>query len=371
VTATFIPGLELARLYYAEVVRPLLDTHMPGLVHTAALIGPGSEVLGFDTPRSTDHDWGPRLQLFLPDETADAAAQVGELLTTQLPAGFRGYPTVFAQSGARPGRRPSHHVLVAGMRSWLTGWLHFDPTGPIVLADWLGAPTQKLAEITGGAVFHDGLAGTSAGLSEVRARLSWYPHDIWLYVMACQWQRINQEEPFPGRCAEVGDDLGSMVVTARLARDLMRLALLQQRRYPPYSKWLGTALARTPAWRDLGPLLTAALGASSWRDREHGMARAYEAAARLHNATGVTPPLDPEVRPTFYDRPFQIPDSGRFVRALRDQIRAERVRSLPLTGAVDQFIDSTDAIGDPDLRHAAIVTQLADVSAADLPRTRA
>jgi hypothetical protein len=365
VTTTFIPGLELARLFYAEAVRPLLDTHVPGLVHTAALIGPGSEVLGFDTPRSTDHDWGPRLQLFLADDAAagGAAAQVGELLTARLPAEFRGYPTVFPQSGARPGRRPTHHVLVAGMRSWLTGWLHFDPTRPIELADWLGAPTQKLAEITGGAVFHDGLAGTDAGLSEVRARLCWYPRDVWLYVMACQWQRISQEEPFPGRCAEVGDELGSIVITARLARDLMRLALLLQRRYPPYSKWLGTALARTPAGPDLAPLLSAALCTSSWRDREHSMARAYETVARLHNATEVTPPLDPAVRPTFYDRPYQIPDSGRFVHALRDQIRDERVRSLPLTGAVDQFLDSTDALGDRDLRHAATATQLADVSA--------
>ncbi len=370
-TKTFIPGLELARLFYAEAVRPLLDTYVPGLVHTAALIGPGSEVLGFDTPRSTDHDWGPRLQLFLPDETAaaGAAAHVCELLAARVPAEFRGYPTVFLRSGSRPGLRPTHHVLVAGLRSWLTGWLHFDPAGPIGLADWLGTPTQKLAEITGGAVFHDGLAETTASLSEIRARLSWYPHDIWLYVLACQWQRISQEEPFPGRCAEVGDELGSMVITARLARDLIRLALLLQRRYPPYSKWLGTALGRTPAGRDLRPLLSAALSASTWRDREQNMARAYEMVARLHNAIGVTPALDPAVRPTFYDRPYQIPEGGRFVRALRDQIRDEYVRSLPLTGGVDQFIDSTDALGDGDLRHAATATQLAGVRAAEPPPT--
>jgi hypothetical protein len=338
-------------------------------VHTAALIGPGSEVLGFDTPRSTDHDWGPRLQLFLADEAAaaGATAQVGELLAAQLPAEFRGYPTVFAQSGARPGRRPTHHVLVAGLRSWLTGWLGFDPAAPIALADWLGAPTQKLAEVTGGAVFHDGLAGSDAGLGAVRARLSWYPHDIWLYVLACQWQRIGQEEPFPGRCAEVGDELGSIVVTARLARDLMRLALLLQRRYPPYSKWLGTALARTPAGGQLQSLLSAAVSANTWQDREHYLSAAHESVARLHNAVAVTPRLDPAVRPTFYDRPYRVPDASRFVCALRDQIRAGAVRSLPLTGAVDQFIDSTDALGDRDLRHAATASQLASVSGTDPP----
>jgi Domain of unknown function (DUF4037) len=356
----FIPGLELARLFYVEAVQPLLDAHVPGLPYSAALIGPGSEVLGFDTPRSTDHDWGPRLQLFLSDEAvaAGAAAHIGDLLATRLPAEFRGYPTVFARSDARPGRRPTHHVLVAGLRSWLTGLLGFDPLTAITLADWLATPTQLLASITGGAVFHDGLAKADAGLSSLRVRLSWYPHDIWLHVMACQWQRIGQEEAFPGRCAEVGDELGSMLVTARVVRDLMRLVLLIQRRYPPYSKWLGTAFARTSAGADLVPLLSAAMSAPLWPDRERSLCGAYQAVARLHNAAGVTPPLDPAVRPTYYDRPFRVPDAGRFVHALRDQIQDEAVRSLPLIGAVDQFVDSTDAHGDRALLRAATEAQL-------------
>ena len=62
---------------------------------------------------------------------------------------------------------------------------------------------------------------------------------MWRYVLACQWKRISQEEAFVGRCGEVGDELGSAVVAARLIRDVMRLVLLIERRYPPYSKWLG------------------------------------------------------------------------------------------------------------------------------------
>ena len=383
-TARFIPGLELASLYYADVVRPLLDEEFPGLRYTAALIGPGSDVLGFDGQRSTDHDWGPRLQLFLPDadDAADLCARVSDLLTARLPAEFRGYRTVFPKSSA-PGAPPSHWVTVAGLRQWLSGALGFDPTLPIGLSDWLSAPTQVLAEITGGEVFHDGLGdddgngshdrngshdshgshdsdgrqdntNRASGLGAVRAALAWYPRDIWLHVMACQWQRIEQEEAFPGRCAEAGDDLGSAVVTARLVRDLMRLVLLMQRRYPPYSKWLGTAVARTAAADQLLPSLTAAVSAASWPGRERALSAAYEAAARLHNAIGVTPPLDPAVRPTYYDRPFAVPDAGRFVRALRDQISVEEVRELPLIGAVDQFIDSTDAIGDSALRRSAV-----------------
>ena len=57
----FIPGLELAGAFYREAVGPLIGD----VPHAAALIGTGSDVLGFDTARSTDHGWGPRVQVFV------------------------------------------------------------------------------------------------------------------------------------------------------------------------------------------------------------------------------------------------------------------------------------------------------------------
>lgn len=61
----FLPGLKLSRALYTDAVAPLLSEALPGLPHAAALLGPGSEVLGLDTGRSTDHGWGPRLQLLV------------------------------------------------------------------------------------------------------------------------------------------------------------------------------------------------------------------------------------------------------------------------------------------------------------------
>jgi hypothetical protein len=61
-------------------------------------------------------------------------------------------------------------------------------------------------------------------------------------VLVCQWARIGQAEAFPGRCAEAGEELGSAIVTARLACDLIRLRLLMRRRYPPHSKRVGRGL---------------------------------------------------------------------------------------------------------------------------------
>src|SRR5437879_10166084 len=98
-------------------------------MHSAALIGEGSEVLGFDTPRSADHDWGPRLQLFLrPDAVGEHRDDIGTVLAERLPAGFLGYPTNLAAVGDGRTRRMQdssgrrqHGVVVAEPSDWFRG----------------------------------------------------------------------------------------------------------------------------------------------------------------------------------------------------------------------------------------------------------
>src|SRR5258708_32242427 len=88
--APFIPGLALAGAFYEEVVRPLLDEAFPQLEHAAALLGAGSEVLGFDTERSTDHDWGPRLQLFVADGgSRELCDEITAMVSPPPPAALR------------------------------------------------------------------------------------------------------------------------------------------------------------------------------------------------------------------------------------------------------------------------------------------
>src|SRR5262249_23428302 len=92
----FIPGLRLSELFYHEAVRPLLDASFPGLAHSAALVGSGSEVQGFDTPMSTDHHWGPRVILFLSEaDCAKYQSSIHDLLSQKLPYSFHGYSTHF------------------------------------------------------------------------------------------------------------------------------------------------------------------------------------------------------------------------------------------------------------------------------------
>jgi hypothetical protein len=322
----FVPGLDLSRGFYFEVVAPLLA----GTRHSAARLGEGSDVLGFDTPRSTDHGWGPRLQLFV--ERGDLPA-VATSIERGLPETFGGWPVRFGWDEVPV----SHHVETDTIDGWLDRRVGIGRPGDLGPVDWLATPQQLLLGATAGEVFHDGLGE----LSTVRAGLAWYPDDVWLWLLACQWQRIGQEEAFVGRTAEVGDELGSRLVVGRLARDLIRLCFLLERRYAPYTKWLGSAFARLEASGEVGPALELALDARDQAARERALAEAYEAVATRHNRLAVTDFVEPTVRP-YYSRPYVVIAASRFVDACLARVEDPLLRSLPLVGGVDQLADSTD-----------------------------
>jgi hypothetical protein len=333
----FVPGIELARDFYEEAVAPLLG----GAEHAAGLLGWGSDVLGFDTARSTDHGWGPRLQVFV---EAGAVADVRRAIEDGLPEEFRDWPTRFGWDDVPV----SQHVDVVPLGEWLHERLGFDPRAGISTRDWLAAPQQRLLEVTGGAVFHD----DRGELAAVREQLAWYPDDVWLWLLACQWRRIDQEEAFVGRTAEVGDELGSRVIVARLVRDAMRLALLFERRYAPYTKWLGSAFAQLDASATLRLSLLNVLSAADYAAREEALVSAMERLAARHNALGATRPVETAVR-LFHTRPFRVLGSARFVEACLERVGDEWLKSLPLGGAVDQFVDSSDVLSEPRAFRAA------------------
>jgi hypothetical protein len=333
--AQFVPGLELVRSYWQEVVRPVIDFKLPAERRAAALIGDGSDVLGFDTAQSTDHGWGPRLFVFA-DVTPDEARQLDDLVDKSLPATFRGWPTRFP---ARDGARVRHQVRIMGLRAFFERYLGWDATRPPVDADWLATPTQLLGALTAGAVFEDG-PGT---LTAARRRLVWYPDHVWLYLLGCQWRRVDQEEAFVGRAGQVGDELGSAVICARLVRDLVRLCFLLERRYTPYTKWMGTAFERLDCSPSLTPLLRQTLAAHSWQERARWLVAAAEEVAARFNRLGLIAPLDTTARP-FFDRPFRVLGSGRFAEAC---LAGTPFGRLGPVGAVDQFVDSTDVLSNP------------------------
>ncbi len=357
----FMKGLSLNRSFYHEAVAPLLAEGFPGLVYSAARIGAGSDVLGFDTEMSMDHDWGPRLEIFLSEEDyVKRREAIHRYLSARLPHCFRGFPVSFTtpnpsdngtqimdyafQSGP-----VNHRVSIHTLKSFLTERLGIPLWDALEPQDWLSFSEQSLLEVIAGEVYYDGLGE----LGRARQALDYYPRDVWLFRLASQWQRLSEEEAFVGRCGEVGDDFGSRLVTARLVRDLTKLCFLLERKYAPYGKWLGTAFAGLKCHCKIEPPLRAALRADTWREREGALTEAASLAGQLQNALEIAPSLDTGAR-QFHNRPFLVIDASRFAEAVRFQISDGWIRGLPLSGGVDQFCDcvgiTTDAEKSRSLR---------------------
>jgi len=355
-TPTFISGLELNARFYTEIVRPLLDRHFPGLPHSASLMGYGSDVLGLDTVMSTDHNWGPRLQLFLAPAAYDQQQEaIDQMLRRQLPPTFLGYAVGFTepdmadggvQRMATEGRGEMRHLIeIVTVPAYYRRYLGIDPHADLSAVDWLVLGEQKLLEVTAGRVYHDGLDE----LVKLRAKFAYYPHDVWLYRLASQWMRISQEEAFMGRCGDVDDELGSHIVAARLVRELMRLAFLLERRYAPYSKWFGTAFSRLQCGPTLTPLLNRVLDANPWQAREKPLCEAYVLLADMHNALGVTERVEPTIT-DYFNRPYKVIFAGRFSDATRKAISDERIKAIAADiGSADQLVDCTDVTAQPQV----------------------
>jgi len=352
----FIPGIELARKFYEEAVKPILEVDFSGMPYSATLIGPGSEVLGFDTEMSTDHHWGPRAMLFLHERDYERYADaLIELLRQKLPVRFCGYSTNYSEPDPHDhgvqhlqevkNSPVNHRVEVHTTRSFFLNYLGFDIVRALEPADWLTFPEQKLRTIVAGAVYHDEI-----GLHAVRDRFKYYPRDVWLYLMACGWNRIGQEDHLMGRAGLVGDELGSAIIGSRLIRDLMRLCFLIEREYAPYSKWFGTAFAQLFCAKALTPSLQRAQFAMTWGEREQGLIEAYQQVAAMHNSLGITESLPTR---NFFDRPFKVITLHGFSKALCSQIidpKVQQIANRHLNGGTDMISDHTDILSNTQWR---------------------
>lgn len=355
---SFIPGLELNCRFYHEVVGPLLTTSFPDLPYAAALIGPGSEVSGFDTEMSMDHDWGLRLFIFLKEEDKNKGDAIADRLSHQLPDVFDGFPVSFPIAQSEPKMRVmmrpvsgsiNHRIIPITLRDFVRIQSGYDIAQPVKVTDWLTIPSHVLGELTSGVVYHDG----TGELTAFREQIAWYPHDVWLYLLASGWQRIGQEEHLMPRAGFVGDELGSALISSRLVRDAMNLCFLMEKRYAPYPKWFGTAFKQLRCAGQLWPMLWQVQVSSTWLEREASLTQVYEILARMHNALNVTEKL-PETTSPFYDRPFQVIHAEMFAQALVEQItdpEVQRIAKRRLIGNINQWSDNTDIEG---LEHARL-----------------
>lgn len=348
----FIPGLELGRRFYFDAVRPILDADFPDLPHAAAQIGTGSDVLGFDNATSTDHDWSPSVMVFLTEtDWPRYAKSIQQVMGEKLPFDFMGYPVHSVQAPgedegtrimAATRQRPIHHsvwaVTVSKVFQHHLGW---NIGEQLHIVDWLTIPSQLLRGFTAGAVHFDNVGE----LTRIREQLRWYPQDVWLYLLAAAWLRIEASEPLVGRTGDVGDELGSSLIGARLVHEVMRLCFLMERQYAPYAKWFGSAFKQLNCASELTPWLLKVQYSTHWKDRENALVQVYQIVAAMHNQLGITDPL-PEVPSVFrHSRPYLVLHGDRFAKAILNRISDETIKPLlegSIIGGIDQWLDHDD-----------------------------
>jgi hypothetical protein len=326
-------GLDLARGLYEEVVGPALT-----VPHTACLIGEGSEVIGFDTDRSTDHEWGPRLQVLVGEE---AIASTRIAVEETLPDTFRGLPTRWFSLAAG---QITNHIDVDTTERWLAQHLPTLPADPD-LAHWLAAPQQHLLQLTAGQVFRDDLGV----LTHRRQTYAWYPDDLWRWLLASQWHLIGNTEPLLGRTIDSGDRRGARLLTARLCQLVMEMAYLQQRRYQPYPKWIGAGFQRLPPARVLGPLLDVALDQEPTLRPDGPLQQALLVLATGHNALELSVPVEATITDFTVGvndavRPFPVLNTPAFIDATVTSITDPALAKLPRVGALDQLTHGDDQL---------------------------
>jgi hypothetical protein len=338
----FVPGLELNHNFYHNIVKGLIADNFPGLQYSASLIGYGSDVLGYDNPISMDHNWGPRMQIFLRDEDYEEyKGKIDELLKWKLPLTYRDFPTNFTdprfdrtQAMAPTDTYPVRHLIeISTLEQYIKARLPVNNLAVISTEEWLQFTDQQLLELTSGEVFHDGLNT----LILLRERLKFYPNDIWLLRIAALWEGISQREAFVGRCGEFNDLLNQKLLTAHIVSLLIKICFYIEKKYIPYSKWFGTGFQRLDCAGKLQKQIIDILSENVPESIESKLALLYEQVIELNNRNHELPVIDNRIR-NYYGRPYKVIFAEPIAENFKNNVKDEALKQIDIKKYSREFI---------------------------------
>jgi len=329
----FIKGLDLSESFFNECALPLLQKYYPGLRYSAGLIGWGSDVLGYDDAVSADHNWGPRVYLFLKEEDKSKKQELKDMFAENLPYEHRGYSVNFANINGESHMKPISEGKVKPLMDILTvdeyladWYLGRSDLTNLTDLDWLTFSEHRLLGVTSGKIFKDDL-----GFKEKLEPLRFYPENVRLYLIASNWTIISVEQAFVNRCAYVGDNIGSALVCGRIADRLMRLAFLYCKKYAPYGKWFGTAFSKLSVKDELKDALLKAVTAFDIETREDELVRAQKLVIDMHNEAGITEFFNAEI--SDYGRNAKIIFVYELIDAIKEKLKGTGLEKYPFIGS--------------------------------------
>ena len=248
-------GMQLARAFWTERVRPMLaeryPDHLPRIA--AGLVGHGSECYGFDDNLSRDHDFGARCCLWLTDK--DYAA-IGDRLQRDYEA-LLAPPAADAQNATEAGspvssprtpraqgaNRRDGVFSIGGFFESITGY----PAAPAADRphEWLMLDEATLAAATNGQIFADPLGAFSAA----RQGFKDMPDDVRLSLISRRLGMISQAGQYNlPRMLERGDGAAAWMSIHEFVQAAVSLVFLFNGPitvgYMPYYKWAFAALRR-------------------------------------------------------------------------------------------------------------------------------
>lgn len=208
-------GLELGRELAHQVAQDI-ELNLPDLAPymCLALVGTGSECLGFDDVISEDHDFTKRCQLFLP-------ADIYETNKERLQSYFKNYAYGTVQ--------------VECISEFYQRYTLY-PEGPQCEKEFRRVPQDLLCTATNGEVFLDNFGS----FTHIRQRLlAYYPEDIRLRKIAYELNQLAQSGQYNlPRMLQRGDTIAASLALHQFVHHYMLLVHLFNKSYAPFYKWL-------------------------------------------------------------------------------------------------------------------------------------
>lgn len=308
-----------------------MDKKYPNLAYTAALLGYGSDVLGLDTEISMDHNWGPRLQLFVNDK--NLIPELNNYFSFELPFLYKNFPVNFSKAGYDgtsrmefTDKKPINHLIeITTFEDYLKNRYSINKTNNFIYKDWLDFTDQNFIEITSGSVFYDGLKK----VNNTRDELKFYPLDICKLRLAMLWNYIWNKEAFIGRSIAFNDYIGLKINANRIINYLIKILFYLENKYIPYSKWFGYSFQQLNVYNDVSDIIINLLKENVPEKIEDNICVLYEKVIEKHNENKKLPYLKNKKR-IFFNRPYKVIFAENIVDEILNSINDDEIKKNDL-----------------------------------------